>query len=284
MRNAVWPGLLLASVLGSGCEEATPLESPHAPYVVTTVELRGDAPPLVEQVVITDNPQVERAAAAVGIHSVQQSLSSVRCGAAGPPLALFAGKYYQTSSGVICFSGTGTARLDDYERLGCTQPPNSPQAPYSCTVLGTWAGRVRSFRSYSAAGSFAGTAGSENFASWTDVVSASSRVMAANEVNIASYGRPMPDGGMDGSTYDAGPNLPLIPCSRLTRAAACGTHDCGTALDGCGGTYSCGSCPLDQCLRGHCYAPASTACGPRTCSSGTRCCDPLVGLCALSCP
>jgi len=58
-------------------------------------------------------------------------------------------------------------------------------------------------------------------------------------------------------------------CSPLSQVQACGIYQCGTASDGCGGTYSCGTCIHATCGADHMC----------TCSTGYKDCGD--GVCVL---
>jgi len=269
MHKSTWLGVMaMASMLWSGCA-AEPVPEPTTAYVATVVTLRGDEPPLVERHLVADGDRAEAIAAGIGAR--RQAIGSSPCNTVSngtPPLTLFARAYADHRDGVICFHGLGTARLGDYQRIAC----DSLFSPQSCAVVGTWDGRVRSYWTRGFGGSFSAGTATEPFAPGQSVGLASLTVSAATRVSLTSS---QPTSGVDGG-------LPQLPCSPLTRSAACGSRECGTVADGCGGSHSCGSCSGGQCSKGMCYPPP-VACGPSTCTLGRQCCNVFLGLCATSC-
>jgi hypothetical protein len=59
-------------------------------------------------------------------------------------------------------------------------------------------------------------------------------------------------------------------CISQVQTQFCGSHNCGTAIDSCGGTVFCGECSAGQtCYGGLCCTPLtpSQACGSRHCGT-----------------
>jgi len=74
----------------------------------------------------------------------------------------------------------------------------------------------------------------------------------------------------DGEAPDAADASAIEACAPLSMKVACGTSNCGTVTNGCGGSYDCGSCPTSSwtCVSNCCYAPPALYCGNQDC--GTR--------------
>lgn len=72
------------------------------------------------------------------------------------------------------------------------------------------------------------------------------------------------DAGSDSGT-DAGPDSGT-PCDPVPKSTACGSNECGTAPNGCGGTYSCGqsngTCPGTYAACGADVPGKCTTCYP----------------------